>query len=243
MEQAAALPEALFTVWHNLFERGRLSKGETVLVHGGASGIGTIAIRMAIARGATAIATVGSDAKKGGGSAWRHRHQLSYRRLRCRTRATPQAGGASMSCSTSSAAPMWRAISMPLGAGRTACQPVLHGRRRGADRSRSGDAEGIVSDVVDAAAEVRRGEDRNRCRAPCRGAAAGRIRRSEAADLADSCRSVRLRKLTAFWKPMKTSAKCCCCQPAPPHERRCRAQRPHIDTGAVPWRRLNPLSG
>jgi putative PIG3 family NAD(P)H quinone oxidoreductase len=64
IEEAAALPEALFTVWHNLFERGRLSKGETVLVHGGASGIGTIAIRMAIARGATAIATVGSDAKK-----------------------------------------------------------------------------------------------------------------------------------------------------------------------------------
>ncbi|KZD23837.1 NAD(P)H-quinone oxidoreductase [Tardiphaga robiniae] len=64
MAQAAALPEALFTVWHNLFERGRLSKGETVLVHGGASGIGTVAIRMAIARGATAIATVGSDAKK-----------------------------------------------------------------------------------------------------------------------------------------------------------------------------------
>ena len=64
MEQAGALPEALFTVWHNLFERGRLAKGETVLVHGGASGIGTIAIRMAIARGATPIATVGSDVKK-----------------------------------------------------------------------------------------------------------------------------------------------------------------------------------
>jgi NADPH:quinone reductase-like Zn-dependent oxidoreductase len=64
MEQAAALPEALFTVWHNLFERGRLAHGETVLVHGGASGIGTIAIRMAIARGTKAIATVGSEAKK-----------------------------------------------------------------------------------------------------------------------------------------------------------------------------------
>jgi NADPH2:quinone reductase len=64
MEQAAALPEALFTVWHNLFERGRLAKGEAVLIHGGASGIGTIAIRMAIARGATPIATVGSNAKK-----------------------------------------------------------------------------------------------------------------------------------------------------------------------------------
>lgn len=64
MGQAAALPEALFTVWHNLFGRGRLTKGEAVLVHGGASGIGTIAIRMAIVRGAMAIATVGSDAKK-----------------------------------------------------------------------------------------------------------------------------------------------------------------------------------
>ncbi len=64
MEEAGALPEALFTVWHNLFERGRLSKGEIVLVHGGASGIGIIAIRMAIARGATPIATVGSDTKK-----------------------------------------------------------------------------------------------------------------------------------------------------------------------------------
>ncbi|MEO9337504.1 NAD(P)H-quinone oxidoreductase [Mesorhizobium sp. SB112] len=64
MVEAAALPESLFTVWHKLFERGRLAKGETVLIHGGASGIGTMAIQMAIARGAHAIATVGSDAKK-----------------------------------------------------------------------------------------------------------------------------------------------------------------------------------
>lgn len=64
LEQAAALPEALFTVWHNLFERGRLAEGETVLVHGGASGVGTIAIGMALARGAKVVATVGSDAKK-----------------------------------------------------------------------------------------------------------------------------------------------------------------------------------
>lgn len=64
LHQAGALPEALFTVWHNLFERGRLATGEVVLVHGGASGIGTTAIQMAIARGARAIATVGSDDKK-----------------------------------------------------------------------------------------------------------------------------------------------------------------------------------
>src|SRR5690625_1401726 len=52
MVEAAALPETFFTVWSNLFERGRLSKGETVLVHGGSSGIGTTAIQLAVAFGA-----------------------------------------------------------------------------------------------------------------------------------------------------------------------------------------------
>lgn len=60
---AAALPEAFFTVWTNLFERGGLRLGETVLVHGGSGGIGTTAIQLAAARGATVLATAGSDAK------------------------------------------------------------------------------------------------------------------------------------------------------------------------------------
>src|SRR5690625_3330778 len=47
MVEAAALPETFFTVWSNLFERGRLSAGETVLIHGGSSGIGTTAIQLA----------------------------------------------------------------------------------------------------------------------------------------------------------------------------------------------------
>jgi len=63
LQEAAALPEALFTVWHNLFERGRFLAGETVLIHGGASGIGTVAIQMALAFGGKAIATVGSEDK------------------------------------------------------------------------------------------------------------------------------------------------------------------------------------
>ncbi len=58
-EAAAALPEGLFTVWHNLFELGRLRQGETVLIHGAAGGIGTLAIRMAHAAGARVIATAG----------------------------------------------------------------------------------------------------------------------------------------------------------------------------------------
>ncbi len=61
--QAAALPENFFTVWTNVFERGRLIAGEAFLVHGGSSGIGLTAIQLARARGATAYATVGSAEK------------------------------------------------------------------------------------------------------------------------------------------------------------------------------------
>jgi NADPH2:quinone reductase len=58
MLQAAALPENYFTVWHNLFERGELKAGERALIHGGASGIGTTAIQLAKAFGATVLTTV-----------------------------------------------------------------------------------------------------------------------------------------------------------------------------------------
>ncbi len=58
MLRAAALPENYFTVWHNLFERGQLKSGETALIHGGASGIGTTAIQLAKAFGATVFTTV-----------------------------------------------------------------------------------------------------------------------------------------------------------------------------------------
>jgi NADPH2:quinone reductase len=63
LREAAALPETFFTVWTNVFERGRLQKGETVLIHGGTSGIGTTAIQLAHAFGARVIATAGSDEK------------------------------------------------------------------------------------------------------------------------------------------------------------------------------------
>ena len=60
---AAAMPETFFTVWHNVFERGGLKAGETFLVHGGASGIGTTAIMLAKAFGATVLTTAGSAEK------------------------------------------------------------------------------------------------------------------------------------------------------------------------------------
>ena len=60
---AAALPETMFTVWDNVFTRGGLSSGETILIHGGSSGIGTTAIQLAVAIGATVFVTAGSDEK------------------------------------------------------------------------------------------------------------------------------------------------------------------------------------
>lgn len=61
--EAAAIPETFFTVWHNVFQRGGLKRGETLLVHGGSSGIGTTAILLGTAFGATVFVTAGSDEK------------------------------------------------------------------------------------------------------------------------------------------------------------------------------------
>jgi len=63
MAEASAIPETFFTVWHNVFERGKLKAGETLLVHGGSSGIGTAAIQLAKAFGARVLVTAGSEEK------------------------------------------------------------------------------------------------------------------------------------------------------------------------------------
>jgi NADPH:quinone reductase len=63
MIEAAAVPETFFTVWHNVFERGRFAAGETLLVHGGSSGIGTTAIQLGKAFGARVIVTAGTPNK------------------------------------------------------------------------------------------------------------------------------------------------------------------------------------
>jgi NADPH:quinone reductase len=64
MVEAAALPETFFTIWTNLFQRGKLAAGETVLIHGGSSGIGTTATMLSKAFGATVLVTVGSEEKR-----------------------------------------------------------------------------------------------------------------------------------------------------------------------------------
>ncbi len=77
--EAAGLPETFFTVWSNVFERGRLQPGETLLVQGGSSGIGVTAIQMAKAMGARVIVTVGSDAKAQACLALGADHAINYK--------------------------------------------------------------------------------------------------------------------------------------------------------------------
>jgi len=79
MDQAAALPETLFTVWHNVFERGMARDGETLLVHGGTSGIGTMAIMLAKAFGLDVIVTCGDDAKCDAARAIGADHAINYK--------------------------------------------------------------------------------------------------------------------------------------------------------------------
>ncbi|MCT8997831.1 NAD(P)H-quinone oxidoreductase [Chelativorans intermedius] len=77
--EAAALPETFFTVWHNVFERGGLKAGETLLVHGGTSGIGTTAIQLAVAFGARVVATAGSPEKCAACTALGAERAVNYR--------------------------------------------------------------------------------------------------------------------------------------------------------------------
>jgi hypothetical protein len=77
--EAASLPETCFTVWSNVFERGALKAGETLLIQGGSSGIGVTAIQLARAAGATVIVTVGSDEKAAACLALGAHHVINHR--------------------------------------------------------------------------------------------------------------------------------------------------------------------
>jgi NADPH2:quinone reductase len=80
MDQAAALPETLFTVWHNVFQRGMVRDGEVLLVHGGTSGIGTMAIKLARLVGIEIIVTCGSAEKCAAALALGANHAIDYKR-------------------------------------------------------------------------------------------------------------------------------------------------------------------
>jgi putative PIG3 family NAD(P)H quinone oxidoreductase len=79
MEEAAAIPETLMTVWHNLFERAFVVTGDSVLIHGGTSGIATMAISLCRMFGITTIVTCGSDEKCKAALDWGAGHAVNYR--------------------------------------------------------------------------------------------------------------------------------------------------------------------
>ncbi len=79
MQEAGAIPETLMTVWHNVFERGALKPGETLLIHGGSSGIGTMAIQLAKAFGSKVIVTVGSKDKADACTKLGADHAINYK--------------------------------------------------------------------------------------------------------------------------------------------------------------------
>lgn len=79
MAEAGAVPETFFTVWSNVFERAALKPGETLLIHGGTSGIGTTAIQLAKALGSSVIVTAGSDEKCAAAKAIGADHAINYR--------------------------------------------------------------------------------------------------------------------------------------------------------------------
>ncbi len=91
--EAAGLPETFFTVWSNVFDRGRLQPGETLLIQGGTSGIGVTAIQMAKAMGATVIATAGSDDKCAACLKLGADHAINYRTQDFSTVARELTGG------------------------------------------------------------------------------------------------------------------------------------------------------
>ncbi len=78
MEEAGAIPETLFTVWTNVFERGYATEGETILIHGGTSGIGTMAIALCKQFGLTVIVTCGSDDKCAAARTLGADHAINY---------------------------------------------------------------------------------------------------------------------------------------------------------------------
>ncbi len=91
--EAASLPETFFTVWSNVFDRGRLQAGETLLIHGGTSGIGVTAIQMGKAAGATVIVTAGSDEKCAACLRLGADHAINYRQADFAEQARQLTGG------------------------------------------------------------------------------------------------------------------------------------------------------
>ena len=197
MIEAGGIPETFFTVWTNVFDRGRLQPGESFLVHGGSSGIGTTAIQLAHAFGATVFATVGGEDKRRaclelGAKRVDRLPQRGFRRGRPRgdrrqgRRRHPGHGRRPL-CRAQPAGAGGRG---PAGADRLAAGPQGPGQLHAAD------AQAADLDRLDPAAALGRAEGRDRPGAGGQGLAAAGRGQGQAADPRDLPARARRRRPT-----------------------------------------------
>ncbi len=210
MREAAALPETFFTVWTNVFDLAGLKAGETFLVHGGSSGIGTTAIQLAKAFGATVFATAGSAEKcevcrtLGADLAIDYKTQDFVAEVKTAT------GGKGANVILDMVGGSYIARNYE---GRGAAGPHradrLHGRLQGADRLHAPDAEAALPHGLDPALAPWRGEGGDRRLAEGARLAADRSGQGEAGDgFQLPARRGRWRRMRA-WRPARMSARSC----------------------------------
>jgi len=154
LEEAAAVPETFFTVWLNVFERSRLSPGETLLVHGGGSGIGTTAILLGKAFDAQLIVTAGSAAKCAACRELGADHAINYREsdfVEATLRAT-DGRGADVILDMVGGDYLPRNVAAAAVDGRIAV--IAHGRQPGGNRPALADGEAAAAHGLDAASAI-----------------------------------------------------------------------------------------
>ena len=177
--EAAGIPETYFTVWTNVFERGGLKAGETILVHGGTSGIGTTAIMLAKAFGATVIATAGSDEKCAACRKLGADHAINYRTQDFVAETKTASSGKGVDLILDMVGGDYAARNYDAAAiGGRIVQIAVQARPQGDGRSLAHHAEAADPHRLDAARPPRRRQGRNR-----RGAAQERLAASGAGSL------------------------------------------------------------
>ena len=212
----AAVPETFFTVWNNVFERGRLAAGEWFLVHGGSSGIGTTAIQLAKAFGAKVIATAGSADKCK--ACLRPRRRPGHQLQDARTSSPPckeATGGKGVDVTLDMVGGDYTEQQHHRrGRGRPHRADRHARRRRREDQHRAPDDEAPDADRLDAAAAHARGEGGLRPRARGQGVAAAGGGQGEGGDGLPPSRSPRPPTRTGGWRRASTSARSCWwCEP------------------------------
>ena len=179
--QAAGIPETFFTVWTNVFQRGKLKYSESILIHGGTSGIGTTAIQLARAFGANVLTTAGSDEKCEAARKLGAAHAFNYRTTDWVAEAKRVTNGRGVDVILDIVGGDYMSPqSRSAGRGRAAVADCLLEDRESGARFFGDDAQARMDHRVDAAAPVAGGEGRDRARPSRARVAAARAGRGRA---------------------------------------------------------------